>query len=252
MFLNIDGTNVYYEIAGNGSPVLLLHGWGSNISSFRPLIEFLQQRYKVIALDFPGFGQSDLPKITWDINSYTTFLTEFLNQTSLKKTNIIAHSFGGRIAIKLAVEHPEMINKLILVNSAGIIPRRTKKYYLKVLLAKTGKLAAKILGHSGNKIKSRIYKYTGSKDFQKAGPMRNTMLKVINEDMQPLLKKIAAPTLLIWGENDMETPVYMGRVMEKEIKDVGLVILKNAGHYSFLDQFQRFCIISNNFLQANT
>jgi pimeloyl-ACP methyl ester carboxylesterase len=80
--------------------------------------------------------------------------------------------------------------------------------------------------------------------------MRNTFIKIINEDLQPLLKSIIAPTLLIWGENDKETPVYMGKIMEKEIKDSGLVILKNAGHYSYLDQFQQFCIIVNNFLQT--
>ena len=250
MIVNINNLNVYYEITGQGNPVLLLHGWGVDISSFRSIIDFLQKNYKVIALDSPGFGKSDIPESPWDVGSYSAFLAAFMNQTGLTKTDIIAHSFGGRIAIRLAVEQPEIINKLILVNSSGIKPCRTYKYYFKTFLAKTGKIASKFLGEPGNKFKKMIYEHIGSKDFQNAGAMRNTFIKIINEDLQPLLKNIITPTLLIWGENDKETPVYMGKIMEKEIKDSGLVILKNAGHYSYLDQFHQFCTIVNNFLQT--
>ena len=250
MLIKIDAVNIYYEISGQGNMVLLLHGWGVETSSFRPLIDLLQKSYKVIALDFPGFGKSETPRTSWDVENYSTFLSKFMEQIHLTKADVIAHSFGGRVAIKLAVEKPEMINKLILVNSAGIKPRRKFKYYFKTFLAKTGKMASKFLGEPGNKFKKMIYEHIGSKDFQNAGPMRNTFIKIINEDLQPLLKSIIAPTLLIWGENDKETPVYMGKIMEKEIKDSGLVILKNAGHYSYLDQFQQFCTIVNNFLQT--
>lgn len=250
MNINIDNNYVYYEITGQGNPVLLLHGWGGDISSFKPLIEFLKKKYKVYVLDFPGFGKSDIPEFPWDTGTYSVFLAKFMEQFGLKKTDIIAHSFGGRVAITLAVEQPEMINKLILVNSAGIKPRRTCKYYFKTALTKAVKIAAKVPGNFGNKIKDKIYQLTGSKDFQNAGPMRNTFVKIINEDLQPLLKNIMAPTLLIWGEKDTETPVYMAKIMEREIKNVGLVLLKNAGHYSYLDQFQQFCVIINNFLQA--
>lgn len=248
----MEGTNVYYETAGRGNPILLLHGWGCDTSTFRPLIEFLQKKYRVFALDFPGFGKSDIPKFPWDVSNYSTFLKKFMEQISLYKTDIIAHSFGGRVAIKLAVEQPEMINKLILVNCAGIKPRRTFKFYFKTILAKTGKMSAQRLGAPGNKIKNWIYRYIGSKDFQNAGPMRKTFIKIINEDLYPLLRNILAPTLLIWGENDKETPVYMGKIMEKEINDAGLVILKKAGHYSFFDRFQDFCLIIDNFLQSTS
>jgi pimeloyl-ACP methyl ester carboxylesterase len=250
MLIKIDAVNIYYEISGQGNIVLLLHGWGVETSSFRPLIDLLQKSYKVIALDFPGFGKSETPRASWDVGNYSTFLSKFMEQIHLKKADVIAHSFGGRVAIKLAVEKPKMINKLILVNSAGIKPRRKFKYYFKTFLAKTGKMASKFLGEPGNNFKKMIYEHIGSKDFQNAGPMRNTFIKIINEDLQPLLKSIIAPTLLIWGENDKETPVYMAKIMEKEIKDSGLVILKNAGHYSYLDQFQQFSTIANNFLQT--
>lgn len=250
MFLNIEGTNVYYEIMGEGKPIILLHGWGCNSSTFKPLTQFLQKNHMVFALDFPGFGKSDMPKSPWDVGNYSAFLKKFMEQICLKKTDIIAHSFGGRVAIKLAAEQPELVNKLILVSSAGIKPRRAFKYYFKTILAKTGKLIAKILGTPGDKIKNWIYHHIASQDFQSAGPMRKTLIKIISEDLYPLLEKILAPTLLIWGEKDMETPVYMGKKMEREISDAGLVILKNAGHYSYLEQFQSFCVIINNFLQS--
>lgn len=252
MFINVDGINVYYEITGHGNPILLLHGWGVDISSFKPLIEFLKKKYNVFVLDFPGFGKSDTPESPWNAGTYSDFLAKFMEQISLKKTDIIAHSFGGRVAIKLAAEQPEIINKLILVDAAGIKPRRTCKYYFKTVFAKTGKAAEKVMGDFGKKIKERIYQHIGSKDFQNAGSMKNTFIEIINEDLQPLLKKIIAPTLLIWGEDDMETPVYMAKIMEKEIEDAGLVLLKNAGHYSYLDQFQQFCVIINNFLKTSS
>jgi len=250
MFLNVEGNQVHYEITGHGNPILLLHGWGSSISSFKPVIEWLQKDHKVFALDFPGFGKSDKPKLPWDVSNYSDFLEKFMTQISLQKTDIIAHSFGGRIAIKLAVEKPEKINKLILIDSAGIKPRRTFQYYFKTILAKIAKIFPKILGRPGSEIKTWIYQHIGSKDFQKAGPMRSTFIKVIKEDLTPLLKNIMAPTLLIWGENDRETPVYMAKIMETEIQDAGLVILKNAGHYSYLDKFQHFCIVIDNFLKS--
>ncbi len=250
MFITLDEINFYYEFKGTGKSIILLHGWGGEAASFRPVFDFLSQTFKVYALDLPGFGRSTPPPVPWGSNDYALFIIKFLSEMGIVKTDLIGHSFGGRIAINLAANFPEKVEKLILIDSAGIKPGRTVKYYLRVLIAKTGKrfFSLRFFGKSGRNLKDTLYNRIGSKDYREAGKMRNTLVKVVNEDLTPLLSKIKSPTLLIWGENDKETPVSYAKIMEREIEDVGLVILKGAGHFSYLDRFQQFCLIASNFL----
>lgn len=246
----INGLNISYQVAGEGDVVLLLHGWGAEAASFQPVFQWLAQSHKVYALDLPGFGKSQMPPTAWATSEYAQFVTAFLTKFRIPKAHLIGHSFGGRISIILAAEHPERVDKLILVDSAGIKPRRTAKYYFRVGIAKTGKLLRRC-GKYGNYLANAVAQRTGSKDYQEAGDMRATLVKVVNQDLRPLLPRIAAAALLIWGENDQDTPVSFGKIMEKEIPDAGLVILKEAGHFSYLDQFPQFCRIVASFLQIS-
>ncbi|MBU0567577.1 alpha/beta hydrolase [bacterium] len=247
MFIKIDEVKVYYEVKGQGKSVILLHGWGGQAASFLPVLDFLSQTFAVYALDLPGFGRSSIPPTAWGSNDYALFIYKFLSKLEIAKADLIGHSFGGRIALSLAANFPEKVGKLILVDSAGIRPKRTAKYYLRVLMAKTGKRLVS-LPLFGKGLKNAIYNRIGSKDYREAGNMRTTLIKVVNEDLRHLLVKIKAPTLLIWGENDMETPISHARIMERQIEDAGLVILKGAGHFSYLDNLAQFCLIASNFL----
>ena len=247
----INGLNVSYQVAGEGDVVLLLHGWGGEAASFQPVFEWLTRSHKVYALDLPGFGKSQMPLTAWDTSDYAQFVTAFLEKFCIPKAHLIGHSFGGRISIILSAEHPEKVDKLILVDSAGIKPRRTAKYYFRVGIAKVGKLLRRC-GKYGNYLANTVSQRTGSKDYREAGDMRATLVKVVNQDLRPLLPRIAASTLLIWGENDKDTPVSFGRIMEKEIPDAGLVVLKEAGHFSYLDKFPQFCRIVASFLQISS
>ena len=246
----INGLNVSYQVAGEGDVVLLLHGWGGEAASFQPVFEWLTQSHKVYALDLPGFGKSQMPPTAWNTSDYAQFVTAFLEQFGIPKTHLIGHSFGGRISIILSAEHPEKVDKLILVDSAGIRPRRTAKYHFRVGVAKIGKVLRRC-GKYGNHLANVVSQRTGSKDYRDAGDMRATLVKVVNQDLRPLLPRIAASTLLVWGENDTDTPVSFGRIMEKEIPDAGLVVLKEAGHFSYLDKFPQFCRIVASFLQIS-
>lgn len=250
MFIEIDGTRAFYIYAGKGDTVILMHGWGGSAESFKPVFDYLSGSYKVYAFDFPGFGRSSLPPETWGKEEYGKFFMKFLKAIGIERTNIIAHSFGGRIAIWVAANYPEKINKLILVNSAGIKPGRTLKYHIKVAIAKTGKklFTLSIFGKYRERLLNNLYRLVGSKDYQQqTGIMRSTLVKVVNEDLRGLLPKIIAPTLLIWGENDKDVPLSSAKIMESEIKDAGLVVLKDAGHFSYLDKFSDFCVIVTKF-----
>ena len=247
MFTEIDNLKIAYQVEGAGTPVVLLHGWGGEANSFRPVFDRLSLSHQVYALDLPGFGLSETPPTAWDASDYAKFLSAFFYELNIKKAHLIGHSYGGRISIVMAAEEPEKVDKLILVDSAGIIPPRTAKYYIRISLAKIGRLM-RHCGTLGDRLADGIAQRVGSKDYREAGAMRATMVKSVNQDLRPLLPKIQASTLLIWGENDTDTPISFGKIMEKEIPDAGLVILKDAGHFSYLDQLPQFCEIVGNFL----
>jgi pimeloyl-ACP methyl ester carboxylesterase len=239
-------------MAGEGDPVVLLHGWGAESAAFQPVQDFLSRSFRVYAPDLPGFGKSEEPREVWGIADYSSLVRAFILAMGHDSVLLVGHSFGGRIAVYLAAHHPELIRKMILVDAAGIIPKRTWRYYSRVYTFKALKkiYASPLFGPRPEERLEKLYRRFGSADYRNAGRMRQIMVRVVNEDMRPFLPKIQAPTLLIWGENDQDTPVYMGKIMEREIPDAGLVVLPNAGHYSYLDRFQDFCIISMKFLKS--
>ena len=244
----INGLKTSYQVAGEGDVVFLLHGWGGEAASFQPVFDWLAQSHKVYALDLPGFGQSQIPPTAWNTSDYAQFVIAFLEKSGIPKAHFIGHSFGGRISIIVSAEYPEKVDKLILVDSAGIKPPRAARYYLRVGLAKIGKLLRRC-GKYGTFVADAMSARAGSKDYQNAGDMRATLVKVVNQDLRAFLPRITAPTLLIWGEDDNDTPVAFGQIMEKEIPDAGLVVLKEAGHFSYLDQFPQFRRIVASFLK---
>ncbi|NLJ98243.1 MAG: alpha/beta hydrolase [Tissierellia bacterium] len=251
MRIFIEDIEINYIEEGKGEAVLILHGWGANINTVIPIVNFLKPYFKVYALDLPGFGESEEPKEVFNSKDYARVVKGFLDAMKVKKVILIGHSFGGKISILLGSSYPEMVDKIVLIDSAGLIPKRSLNYYLKVYSFKTLKfLYRTIFFWMNNKEKmDGFYKKFGSQDYQDAdGIMRKILVKVVNEDLYPILKDVKSPTLLIWGDEDTATPLYMGKIMEQEIPDSGLVILKGTGHYSYLDDFNRFATILKAFL----
>lgn len=248
-YLDIDGIPIRYRVAGVGKPVLLLHGWGASIDSMGLIFDDLATQYSVCAFDFPGHGKSGLPPTAWGVSDYAALVLRLMDTLSLQRPHIIGHSHGGRVTIKLAVLHPERVDKIILVNSAGVRPPRPLKYYVRVLLAKIGTCLAKYCGTYGEQARSLIYAAVASRDYANAGPLRQTLVKIVQEDLTPILPQIQASTLLIWGEDDRDTPVSLARVMRDLIPHAELIILKHAGHFSYIDQYGKFRLMVRRFLR---
>lgn len=234
----INGLKIIYEETGNpeGAPVILIHGWGCDHSTVKSIAACLNDGLRIISLDLPGHGKSDEPEAVWGTSDFADFVGKFVKKLGILNPSFIGHSFGGRTSIYYASRNP--VNKLILVDSAGVRPKRSLKYYYKVYSYKTlKKIALLVLGEEKSKrwIEKSL-KRKGSADYQAASPkMRAIMSKCINEDLKNIMNRINAPTLLIWGENDTATPVSDAKIMEKLIPDAGLVSFKDCGHYSFLD-----------------
>lgn len=254
MITEISNIDINHIVEGQGDDILVLHGWGANINTVMSIVNIFKDKFKVHALDLPGFGESGEPKVAIDSFEYAEIVKEFINKMNIKKVTLIGHSFGGKISIILASKYPELVEKVILIDSAGLIPKRSIKYYLKVYSFKTLKFLYKniIFWERDTKKMEKFYKRFGSTDYKDSnGVMREILVKVVNENLRPMLHSIKAPTLIIWGDQDTATPLYMGKEMEREIKDSGLVVLEGTGHYSYLDDYMRFKKIVRSFLNYN-
>jgi len=250
--IEVCGLTVNYESCGEGRDVIVLHGWGASIAAVKPIVNKLSNNFKVYALDLPGFGRSQLPGEVWGTPEYAGLVKAFIEKLNIEKPIIIGHSFGGKIAIYLTGKLGVEAQKMILIDSAGIKKKRTLTYYYRVYTFKLLKLIVKTLFSPARaeQMIENARKRHGSTDYKNAaGLLRQIMVKIVNEDLRNYLPQIKAPTLLIWGENDGDTPVADGRIMEKLIPDAGLVVLSRAGHFSYLDKEYEFNVIIQNFLK---
>lgn len=241
MVIRIDDIPVNYIDEGEGSAILLLHGWGSNITLFDGIIKTLSPFHRVIAPDMPGFGKTPEPQRAWAVDDYVDFIIKFIDSLGLKEFGVLVHSFGGRVLFKLNAREslPYVINKAVLIDSAGIMPKKSLKQKMSLKMYKCARsiMSTKPLHFLYPDAVENMRKKRGSADYNNATPtMRQTLVKVVNEDLTPLISKISCPTLIIWGDNDTATPIEDARQMEQLIPDAGLVVCEGAGHYSFLEQ----------------
>jgi pimeloyl-ACP methyl ester carboxylesterase len=249
--IELGGLRVTIEVTGQGSPLILMHGWGCNHTTVRSIAATAALTHTVYNIDFPGFGSSQEPSEVWGVERYTQIIEELVSKEHLEKPVLVGHSFGGRVAILFASRNP--VAKVILVDAAGIKPKRSLKYYAKVYSFKAGKKFWQlVLGKE--KAQKRIDEMRakrGSSDYAGASPMMRAILsKVVNEDLTDRLPLITAPSLLIWGENDTATPLADAKKMVKLIPDAGLVSFPGCGHYSFLDNPVQFRAVLSSFLKS--
>lgn len=248
-FTEIEGVRVRHLVEGAGAPVVVLHGWGASIETVASIVQALRPVVEVHALDLPGLGESDPPPRPWGVEDYSRFLLAFMDAVGVERPSLVAHSNGGRVALCLAASQPRRVSKLLLVDSAGIRPKRGFTYYRKVGMAKAGKHAAMRFGAPGERLRDALVGRAASADYAAASPvMRPTFVKLVNADLRGLLPSVSAPTLLIWGSEDTATPLSDGQLMERLIPDAGLVVFEGAGHYSYLDEPGRFATIARHFL----
>lgn len=259
MKTTIQGCSVHYELsrcADSRAPVVLfLHGWGCDGTVFSFITSGFAADATAITLDFPGHGQSGEPPEPWGVFDYAEMVRELLRQLSFARVSIISHSFGSRVAIHLASKSPELVERLVITGGAGIRPpvsprqsQRTKRFKrYNAMLSKLGTIAP--LSPVVEKWQTSLRNRFGSADYVKLDEvMRKTFIKVISEDLLPMLPQIKASTLLIWGSMDTETPLWMGQQMEQSIPDAGLVVFEEKSHFAFVEDWRRFVLITRKFL----
>lgn len=241
MTIFIDDMPVNYSDEGTGECILIIEGWGTNIGLYAGLSKHLSGSHRVLIPDLPGFGETPPPDRAWDIMDYVRFIENFASALGIDEAILIGHSHGGRVAMRLASDENTRLRipKIVLIDSAGIVHKKTPKQKMNLYTYKLGRRLLSlppVRAMFPNALES-LRKRRGSEDYRNAVPvMRQTLVKVINEDIRVHMPKIRQPSLLIWGDRDTATPIEDAHIIEKLIPDAGLVTVRGAGHYSYLEQ----------------
>ena len=249
-YREISGVKTAYMEEGTGRDMVLMHGWGQNKEMMQAIFDHFKDRFHVVSLDFPGFGESAEPPEPWGVPDYEAYFAEFLNVLGLKDPILIGHSFGCRVAIRYAADHQDNVRKMCLTGAAGIRPKRGLDYQIRTKAYKAGKWFLKVTGQT--KKLEELQNNSGSEDYRNAkGVMRATFVKVVNDDLSPVLKDVKCPVLLVWGEFDEAAPLWMGQQMEKEMADAGLAVFEGDDHWAYWHQAARFNTVLDIFLKED-
>lgn len=235
----VDGQLIEYYDEGRGSVVLMLHGWGVDSRSFKKLAAGLSDNYRVIRFDFPGFGGSQLPSQDWRVEDYARCTSNFLNKIGVNEIlAVIAHSFGSRVIIKAISKKYLNPKKIILIGAAGIRPIKPRKRQIYKIIAKVGKFTTSlpVVYKLQPKLKKALYKSAGSMDYINSGQMKQIFINTVNEDLTDEISKIQIPTFLIWGQDDIETPVEYGKKINELIVGSKMLVFKKCSHYVFIER----------------
>ncbi len=228
-----------YIRCGKGKDLVFLHGYLSSKESFYPQIEYFSRYYRVTAPDFPGFGEGGALTQPFSVGDYADWLTGWLKDVGGEFPHVIAHSFGGRVAVK-CLSRGDLFDRAVLCGCAGIVPPRTLKYRMRV---KSYKIMKKIAPNYAEK-------HYGSEEYRSLSPvMRESYKKIVNEDLRADACRIARPVLFINGANDTQTPVSSAQIYTSCVKDSKLFVMNGCGHFAHLDDPLAFNLAAEEFFK---
>ena len=246
MNIEVNGYNICCKITGGGSETaVILQGWGTDLGVYDSVAAAISGKFRVVQFDLPGFGGSDEPREAWNVEAYADFFCCLMQKLEISRAVLIGHSYGGRVIIRLAARDslPFEISRIVLIDSAGVLPVRTARQKMKIRTYKILKriLNMKLIYALFPEIIDDWRSRQGSADYRGASPiMRQCLVMAVNEDLTDLLPRVRQETLLIWGDQDTATPMRDAKIMEEKIPDSGLAVIAGAGHYSFLDRPVQF------------
>lgn len=214
--------------------IIILPGWGLSAEKFLPLEkEFVSHGHRVYCVDFPGCGTASLPEKPLELSDYVKFLDDYIQKRNVRDFTIIAHSFGGRVALQYLLTKKNSVRTLILTGTPGFSSVNKVKFFVFVMFAKIGNFLSSVLlpKETVGKIRVWYYKTVGARDFYRAeGVMRQTFKNVVNQSLLPAMQAVSVPTLLIWGVQDTIVPISVAKRMKTEIKGSTLVLVEGEDH----------------------
>ena len=237
-FTNEDITMYYEKYGTKKKSIIILPGWGETRQTFSYKIQFLKNFFTVYILDYPGFGNSPFPYKNLTIYDYTELIYHWIQELEIDNPILIGHSFGGRIITTLLGYYHYPFKNIILMNSAGIKPKRTFRKGIKTFIYKMLKKIKKIIPKKFQEpYQTFLFSKFASRDYKNLNPnMMETFKNIVNEDLKPYLKYIKAKTLLIWGNKDEDTPIQDANIMHKLISNSELIMIDGTGHFTYLQR----------------
>ena len=203
---------------------------------------------------FVSFKFKDVKPVMWVSTALFVlyFVLKFMDTVNLKDPIMIGHSHGGRVILKMAAEKLVNPPKIVLLDSAGLIPKKTMRQKLRLKSFKTIKrvLTLPVIKIYSGSLLEKARNHYGSADYNAAPEvLRKTLVSLVNTDLRDIVHNISCPTLLIWGEKDTDTPLESAKILESLIKDAGLCVYENAGHFAFFEQIGKTIAILNSFIK---
>lgn len=260
-FVDLPGFgNTHYITAGQGAPVVLVHGLGASIVTWAYNIQPLAERYAVYAVDLPGHGDSAKPDSSYDLEEGVAFLSTFLKALGLEGAALIGNSMGGLLALATAERHRELARALVLVDSAGL--GRELAWPLRIgalpvvgpamefLAVKNRRRLMRLVFYHPERIEPRIY--VELLRVRKLAGSSRTMVRTLHSGvnllglrphlqlLHDILTDLPVPTLLIWGEEDVIIPVTHARQAAQRFPDLELCVIPDTGHWPHMEQPQEF------------
>jgi pimeloyl-ACP methyl ester carboxylesterase len=217
----------YWEGGGvaNRHPILFLPGWAVSVETYLESLNALSQRYLLIAPDLPGFCKSTSPGTLQDYDDYANCIIAFLEKLELKKVHLMGHSIGGAIAITIAASNPSLVSSLILLDSTGIPLGSLPEVLLRRLPELPAQMGSIKFNAGSKMLQSSFYNNL----FNTRNVIQTAWLS-LEKDLRPLLPKIESPSLILWGENDLFTPLKLGRELARGIKGSRLMVVEGEYH----------------------
>ena len=231
-------------------PIVILHGWMQTKETWDNVAEILSQKRRVIYMDLPGFGESIKNKdfYKYRVEDYTKFIHQLLINLKIKKIDIIAHSFGGRIAVDFTVKYPNNVSHLILFSTAGLKNISLKSLSIDIISkTKIPEVLEKITPQKFEEIKDRI----SSSDYKASGDRKEIFMNAISFYIDKMIKDIKNKTLIIWGDMDTQLDIRNAHKLKSAIDHSRLEILKGYGHFAHIENPYLFAGIIENYLKKD-
>jgi pimeloyl-ACP methyl ester carboxylesterase len=227
--VRVRGWPIGYETAGEGEPVVMVHGLSGSTRWWSRNVQDVAERHRIYLVDLPGFGIKHSLRRRFVLAETATWLSEWMEAVGLRRAHLVGHSMGGYLSVRLAASRPELVRRLVLVAPAGVPPERSMLGHLGPLL-----LAARYATPAFVPVLVR--------DALRTGPMTlwRAARDLLAEDVRGDLRNIEASTLLVWGENDSLIPPAVGDLLREEIPNSHLLLLQKAGHVPMFDQPKEF------------
>jgi triacylglycerol lipase len=245
----------YYDI-GEGPPLVLIHGIGGDADQWAFVFGALSAANRVIAFDLLGFGRSDKPAIDYRVEGYVEFLDRLLRAIGIHRSAVLGHSFGGWIAAEFALRFPECVEKLVLVDAAGIDAGAAEiPIDLNVSSRRAMREAFEFMFHDQAFASDALVDLAYALHLERGDgyAIRSALATLADprEKLDARLSELRVPTLLVWGERDALTPVAMAREFHRRIAGSRLELIPECGHLPPLEKAAEFARAVTRFLREH-